>query len=58
MIRTITSDGSTYANVADTVPGIPAVLVPTKDAILIPKGPGVISEIEIISVNSVLVSHP
>lgn len=44
--------------VATTAPIIPAILIPTNVDIFIAKGPGVICEIVIISVNSCNVSQP
>ena len=39
------------------VPATPAVRVPTKEAMLMPRGPGVISAMEIMSVYSQSVSQ-
>ena len=47
-----------YGNVAAMEPGMPATLLPTKVAALIPMGPGVICESVKISTNSVMVSQP
>ena len=47
-----------HPQVAATDPGTPAILLPTNVAALIAIGPGVIWEIVIKSVNSVIVSQP
>ena len=55
---TIIQDGRMHPSVATNAPGIPAILIPTKVAELTAIGPGVICEMVIRSVNSLIVSHP
>ena len=57
MIVTIMQDGVIYPSVATTAPGIPVSFIPTKVAALIAIGPGVIWEMVIRSVNSVMLSQ-
>ena len=50
-------EGRMQPKVAARAPGIPATWIPTNVALFIAMGPGVISEIVMMSANSVIVSH-
>ena len=55
---TMMQEGRMQPAVAMSAPGMPAILMPTKVAELMAIGPGVIWEMVMRSVNSLMLSHP